>query len=337
MLRLLDLFSGIGGFSFALESVAKTIGYCDIEMSCRDVINNNINRGLLQKAMIYNDIRDIDQKLLLQMRPTLITAGFPCTDISSANPYGKGLKGKRSGLFHEIVRIVDECPSIKYVFMENSPRIIDKGFRDIRNEMVKRGFQIKYTLISAKDVGALHKRLRWYCLCYRDSSDLKLVPNEIISKYPWRKTRVSKIVRINSPYEKTRCLIRCKMLGNSIVPQCARYAWNLLVTDALHGDCIRQRVDFISPLRVAKKQNLVFSDGVNTSYADYWATPCQSLWHNYTHLNKRGIKVLSSQLFYSTDSLIEEADKRQVYNKYFSNPVFVEYLMGYPTNWTKTS
>lgn len=331
---MLDLFSGIGGFSFSLESIVKTVGYCDIDPKCRDVIKNNINKRVLQDAPIFEDVTKITKIDLNAIKPTMISAGFPCTDISSANPYGKGIKGERSGLFHQILRIIDECRTINCVFLENSPRILKKGFHYVKKSMLARGFNIKYCIISARDVGALHKRQRWYCLCYKNTDSLKEIDTKLID-YPWNvKRKIPTIVRLKNPEEKKHLLTRCQMLGNSIVPQCARYAWNTLVESVKQDD--KRHLVKVSPLKLAPKLNLVFSDGITTTRADYWATPCHSLWHNYTRVNERGIKVLSSQLYYSVDSHIQENSKIGAHSLYFSNPVFIEYLMGYPTNWTMT-
>jgi len=328
-LRILDLFSGIGGFSYAFHGTAKTVAYCDIDEHCQAVLKKNMNRGFIDEAPIFEDITKISKDDIHILKPNMITAGFPCQDISSANPHGKGLKGERSGLFSEIIKLIDTYSGIDYVLLENSPRILKKGFRTIRVSMKQRGFQIKYCLINAMDVGAYHKRRRWYCLCYKNH-DLPTIPN---IQYDWyRMPTYSKIVKIKNRTHKKKLLIRNAMLGNSVVPQCVTYAYNTLVKNILS----RKQYIEVVPLKSVHPLHLEFSDGTTNKISNYWATPCSSNWHNYTKITDRGIKLLASQLYYHVDTLVKEGPKTEHYNKYLSNPLFVEYLMGYPKNWTET-
>jgi hypothetical protein len=197
--------------------------------------------------------------------------------------------------------------------------------------------------LGARDVGALHKRERWYCLCYKGAVDLggmKINTKKILFN-KWNDAcndascgGVSKIVELKSKKQKNILLKRCQMLGNAVVPQCAMYAWNCLVDAIARGT--KGKVE-VSPFKRNGPQGLVFSDGVRTERADFWHTPCRAIWHHYRSITTRGIKVLSNQLYYSVDSRVGKSDneKKDNINKYFSNPVFVEFLMGYPREWTQ--
>ena len=339
-LKVLDLFSGIGGFALALKHVAETVAYCDINEECRRVLEKNIYLKNIDDAPVFEDVTQIGRKELGNLGINMITAGFPCQDISAANPAGKGLKGERSGLFREILRIIDELGSVKVCMFENSPRILKKGFGYVSREMRKRGFNVVYCVMGARDVGALHKRARWYCLCYKEVGDvvaMKIKTNKIIFK-KWDDASCSgepKIVELKSKKQKNALLARCQMLGNAVVPQCAMYAWNCLVDGVGRGGWSKKNVDVqIVPLKRRAPLGLVFSDGVRTEYADFWHTPCRAIWHHYRSITTRGIKVLSNQLYYSVDSHTG-VNKKEYINNYFSNPRFVEFLMGYPKDWTK--
>lgn len=323
-LRVLDLFSGIGGFSYALSSIATTIAYCDIDPNCRNLLQSNMNKGLIHNAPIFTDVKKIKQSDIIHLNPNTITAGFPCQDISVANPDGKGIYGKKSGLFSEIVRIVDENKSIQIVFMENSSHIIDAGFKKIKRTMENRGFIVKHVLIRASDVGAYHKRLRWYCLCYKPESHNLLNPiNKKYLDFNWSNCmKIQKLIKYKSKEHKIEQIIRCMMLGNSIVPQCAIYAWNLMITG--NRDAPKREKDL----------HLVFTDGDKTIIKTQWATPVYSIWHNYRSLTDRGSRLLSNQTFYYQKSIVKCEEKKLCYNKYGANPIFVESLMGYPRGWT---
>lgn len=331
-LLTLDLFSGIGGFSYALKGISKTVAYCEIDPACQAVLKANMARRIIHKAPIFDDVTKLTKPALgIQM----ITAGFPCQDISVANPGGQGLKGKRSGLFREILRLIDSMPSIQLVFLENSSRILKAGYKTLRNTMQRRGFEVKYTLVRASDVGALHKRLRWFCLCYKPGPGARRLirqhKNTRLSGFKWAAAkRMAKVKRITGRHQKAALVERCKMLGNSIVPQAALCAWNTLA----HAIRTNSKDEYLPPMvatsRPRARMGLVFTDGKKTIKKDMWATPVHSVWHNYTRLTERGSRLLSNQTFY-----FEGRIPRSEYNQYTANPGFVECLMGYPQGYTK--
>lgn len=340
MITTLDLFSGIGGFAYALRGVTKTVAYCDSELACHKVIKANISRGNLDAAPIFENVKDIDKSLLdtrLSLQPCMITAGFPCTDISIANVHGMGLQGDRSSLFFEIMRIVDICPSIEILFLENSHAIVRRGLKGVERALHKRGFRMTWCIITALDVGALHRRKRWYCLCTRGNGFEKLIaasPSNTF--YNWKKEKcVRMLPKPTARSDRLHMTDRCRMLGNSIVPQCAAYAWNSLIKFHL---TIKGQVH-VTPLRNAPSLNLVMCDGKKTFEKQHWATPCYSIWHIYSSItSSRAKTVLTNQIYYELKTRLEnlnhEREKTEHYRKYLCNPQFIEFLMGFPRNWT---
>lgn len=330
-LRVLDLFSGIGGFTLALRSIAETVAYCDIDARCRQVLAKR-----LPYAPIFDDVTRLKGVDVARLRPNMITAGFPCTDISSANPRGQGLKGARSGLFSEIVRLIDELDgSIHVVFLENSSRIVHKGFKTIKRQMRARGFDIRFCITHAFDVGAPHRRKRWYCVCWRsDMVDVSALPKIPLRdlKFPWHKepNKVEGIVGVPDRKKVGVYVERCGMLGNAIVPQCAMHAWNTLISGDPDSHTKEKREGI---------QGITMSDGKRTVHRDYLATPTHSTWHHYRSLTDRGIGILSNQLYYNVRQRIAESgadvDKGKYAHKYTANPRYIEWMMGYPQDWTK--
>lgn len=330
-LRCLDLFSGIGGFSLALQSICKTVAYCDIDDGCRCILQKLVDEHKLHKAPILSDITQITLKDIRELKPNMITAGFPCTDISSANPTGLGIKGIRSGLFHEVLRIIDMSPQISVVLLENSPRIMQKGFALIERMLVKRGFHLKYCLIEATGVGAFHRRKRWYCLCYKKHALPLPQIDPIFLRYRWTTIKYTPhLTVIKSPFHKSNCTNRLEKLGNSVVPQCAAHAWNSLVAAAHLGT--NTSVVNVSPLRISRTLDITISDGTNTYRKKYWATPTHSVWFHNKRLSVRASTILSNQLYYDVNNKIH--NKLQNRHNYIANPLFIEQLMGYPKNWT---
>ena len=76
------------------------------------------------------------------------------------------------GLFYKILRILDECPTIRVVFLENVANIVKCGLKEVIDELAKRGFNIHWTMRSAGQYGAPHVRMRWFCLGIRGDDDL---------------------------------------------------------------------------------------------------------------------------------------------------------------------
>jgi DNA (cytosine-5)-methyltransferase 1 len=162
MLNGLDLFTGIGGIALGLKGIVAPVAYCECDEFCQSVLLQSMRRGLLPKAFIWDDVRTLDCN---GMGVDIVTAGFPCQDISIAG-HRKGLDGERSGLFFEILRIVDEIGHVPFIFLENVPAIRSNGAERVSKELAKRGYDMRWATNSAAEFGAPHKRERWWLLAY---------------------------------------------------------------------------------------------------------------------------------------------------------------------------
>ena len=185
MLNTLDLFSGIGCFSYAFKGTFRTIAYCEIDEDCRHVLIQNMKKGLIDTAPILNDVRTVTRSSLTK-RVDVIYAGFPCQDISVANINGRGLRGDRSGLFYEILRIVDDLPSVSCIMLENVGQFLNKGYKRARSLLKERGFAVRCVIVSARQLGAPHTRKRIFIWAQRGSERLPQLSHEISTKL-WKK------------------------------------------------------------------------------------------------------------------------------------------------------
>lgn len=167
-LASLDLFSGYGGISLGLRDYVKPIGYCEIDDYARAILASRISEGELPFAPILRDVKSLRGKIGVA---DIITAGFPCQDISSAG-LGAGLGGERSGLFFEIVRLTDEFKPT-FVFLENVPAIRTRGLREIVRAFTNLRYDCRWTCVSAAELGAPHKRQRWFLLAHANSKQLR--------------------------------------------------------------------------------------------------------------------------------------------------------------------
>lgn len=156
----LDLFSGIGGITLAIREWVKPVAYCEIDRYAQGVLLSRMAAGDLPAAPIWDDVSSLGQSLLPGL--DIIYGGFPCQDISVAGN-GKGLEGERSGLFYEILRLAKECRPT-FVFLENVPAIRTRGLASVIRGFTEIGYDCRWTCLSAADVGANHKRERWFFL-----------------------------------------------------------------------------------------------------------------------------------------------------------------------------
>lgn len=91
---------------------------------------------------------------------TWFLGGFPCQDISIAGTQ-KGINGEKSSMWFQMLRIIKEI-NPKYVFIENSPNIRTKGLDVVAKGLTEAGYEVAWTVLSAKQLGAQHERKRMW-------------------------------------------------------------------------------------------------------------------------------------------------------------------------------
>ena len=174
-LRVLDLFSGIGGFSLGLERTGgfETVAFCEIEDYPRRVLAKH-----WPGVACHDDIRTRD---FLPGEADVIVGGFPCQDISHAGKRA-GTAGSRSGLFRELVRAV-RLVRPKYAILENVADLVHRGMGDVCGELAESGLRVEWDCIQAADVRAPHERDRIWIVAYPDVWEQ---PNRHVSSVRWR-------------------------------------------------------------------------------------------------------------------------------------------------------
>jgi DNA (cytosine-5)-methyltransferase 1 len=171
----LDLFSGIGGITKALEGYVRPVAYCENDRYAQAVLLSRMVDRSLPHAPIWDDVCSLRGNMLPQPID-IIYGGFPCQDISVAGR-GVGLEGKRSGLFFEIARLVSEIRP-RFVFLENVPAIRTRGGDIVVGTLAGLGYDCRWDVLSASDVGANHKRERWWLLAHTNSDGTKWIEPE---------------------------------------------------------------------------------------------------------------------------------------------------------------
>jgi len=167
MLNAISLFSGIGGFELGLNGYTRTVLYCEADKHAQAVLLSRMAEGQIDCAPICTDVREITAGFI-DIPIDIIFGGFPCQDISVAGK-GVGLEGERSGLFFEIVRLAEEIKPT-FLFLENVAAIRTRGLDRVIEELTEVGYDCRWCMLSAADVGANHKRERWFLLAHSQSS-----------------------------------------------------------------------------------------------------------------------------------------------------------------------
>lgn len=165
MIYGLDLFSGIGGLTIALQEWVSPVAYCENDKYAQSVLLSRMQDGKLPVAPIWDDIRTLTRRHIPSV--DMVYGGFPCQDISIAGT-GKGLGGERSGLFFEIMRLAKEIKP-GFIFLENVPAIRLRGLNVVGEELADAGYDCRWGVVSAQEMGAPHIRKRWFCLAYSES------------------------------------------------------------------------------------------------------------------------------------------------------------------------
>ncbi len=152
MLRHLDLFSGIGGFSLGLERTGgfKTAAFCEIDPFCQKVLRKH-----WPDVPIHDDVRTLEYE---QGQADIITAGFPCQDISLAGK-GAGLSGARSGLWWQVRRAI-RLVRPRLALLENVAALLDRGMGTVLGSLAAVGNDTEWHCIPASYVGARQLRDR---------------------------------------------------------------------------------------------------------------------------------------------------------------------------------
>lgn len=385
MLNCVDLFTGIGGFALALKGVSRPIVYCDSDPRVRQLLSLNMSRGKLDQAPIVHDVLDIAaiRRAVDGKQVHMVTAGFPCVGFS--------LRGRREGLADErsalIYAAIDIVTVLKpgMVFLENVSEILTsnggKDMNNIRAAMTAAGYSMAWTTCSARDVGAPHLRRRWFCLCVRRGYHPPVLTAN--SEHSWGAPPA-----LIAPDAGLATSTRHYMLGNSLVPLCARLSFfrlftgfTILAVADLKGQRVRHSTKlpagtdapakgrcahaisnknavtcFTGSLPMLRTSADIVIDPAhfktrkvyveNTSRPrrsppitgavtlDTWPTPrTGGITHSH-NLSERTVWDLSTVAMYARSvggkKLASTRDGQRM------NPRFVEWLMGYPLDWTKS-
>ena len=157
-LNELALFAGAGGGILGGKLLGwRTVCAVEWEPYPASVLCARQNDGLLPPFPIWDDVQTFDGKPWRGI-VDVVSGGFPCQDISAAGK-GAGIDGERSGMWREMARIIREVRP-RYAFVENSPMLTSRGLGVVLADLASMGFDARWGVLGAADVGANHQRDR---------------------------------------------------------------------------------------------------------------------------------------------------------------------------------
>lgn len=236
-LEVIELFAGIGGFTegFSATGGFETVAFVENNEFCQKVLKKNH-----PDIKVYEDVR----KYVYEKPVDLVTAGFPCQDISLAGD-AAGLAGEHSGLFWYIFRTLRMVGRSK-LLLENVAALLTRGLCTVLGALATFGYDAEWHCIPASYIGAWHRRDRIWIFAYPNEintkgcsqkpilgqSDLSRKLTRSFEKWPGRSNLPAS--RFCGAYDgisnKTH---RIGAVGNAIVPQLAE----------IHGEAILQSLE----------------------------------------------------------------------------------------------
>jgi len=241
-MKLLDLFSGIGGFSLGLERAGfETIAFCEIEDYPRKVLAKHWPdvpiAGDIRKLSYNRSTQELiyDGQIIYRGAIDAICGGFPCQDLSGAG-HGKGINAERSGLYSEMLRIIGESGP-GYAIFENVTDLLSgesgRWFAQFLYDLASIGYDAEWHCIPASEFGAPHHRDRVWIIAYPNSTNGKGINFQKPLCTYTEESRRRKLARTINAFisaddyikwrenndDVPREMARLKALGNSVYPQ----------------------------------------------------------------------------------------------------------------------
>jgi DNA (cytosine-5)-methyltransferase 1 len=164
-LRIGSLCTGFGGLDLAVEAVlgGRLCWYAETDTHAQKVLT-----ARWPQVVNLGDIRTVDWS---QVSPVdIVTAGFPCQDISNAGKRA-GITGKNSSVWNAVAGAVRALlPPL--VFVENVAALRSRGFDVVHADLAESGYDTRWVCLRASDVGAAHRRDRLFLLAARPGFDI---------------------------------------------------------------------------------------------------------------------------------------------------------------------
>jgi DNA (cytosine-5)-methyltransferase 1 len=174
--RIAGLFAGIGGIELGMHRAGhKTILFCENDTAANAVLRARFDETRLKTSVAFHG--DVTTLAALPNKVSLITAGFPCQDLSQAGST-KGIAGSRSGLVGEVFRLI-RAHRVPWVLLENVPFMLQLGRGEAMNVITsafeEMGYKWAYRVVDSRSFGLPQRRRRVYFVATNEGD-----PREIL-------------------------------------------------------------------------------------------------------------------------------------------------------------
>ncbi|WP_115786918.1 DNA (cytosine-5-)-methyltransferase [Arthrobacter silvisoli] len=193
---ILSLFAGIGGFEQALRKAGFTGPITSYEnwTSARSVLQQRF-----PSAELFEDVKDLPKNL---HRADIVTAGFPCTDLSSAGRLA-GIAGDASGLIIGVLQAVQQQKP-EWVLLENVPNMLrlrrGEALEIIGQMLTEAGYRWCYRTLDAQHFGVAQRRKRVFLLASRHHQPERVLFRDYVDSPLTAKNRSSPAARAHGFY-----------------------------------------------------------------------------------------------------------------------------------------
>ena len=233
-------FQGGGGSNLASIIIGwRTVCAVELDARARQIVFDRQRDGVLERFPMWDDVRTFNGKPW-RGHIEVITAGFPCQDISQCGS-GAGIDGERSGLWSEVDRIICEVRP-RIVLLENSPMLTSRGLGRVLGDLARMGFNAEWGVFRASTIGAAHHRARLYLVAYPHGTKLESMDIQKPACIDTKKSRRRQFARAidaalsaddytampRNPDDVARRMDGLKATGNGWVPAVAARAFRIL-------------------------------------------------------------------------------------------------------------
>ena len=252
--------------------------------------------------------------------------------------------------------------------MENSPNIEFRGLDVIKRALFRKGYsRVAWGVFSAEDVGAPHVRKRFYVVAAKHGTRSDAIVRCVSKHLTKERNRNDDTFWKRNP-EPARVVLEKKedeeddrrrdikhrgfLLGNAIVPQCARHACEVLFTYVYEKSTVRRDATFFVKVEKQKQKRMdgkttmmvrmrvpdrmiLPPRGKKTYEKRLLATPLASRWNPTRIGGERASDILPNQIMYDVETQkYMMAHGKRDFTHWTVSPEFVEWMMGYPRGWT---
>ncbi len=202
LMNELALFAGAGGGILGGHLLGwRTVCAVEWEPYPASVLCARQNDGFLPPFPIWDDVQTFDGKPWRGI-VDVVSGGFPCQDISAAGR-GAGITGERSGMWNHMARIVGEVRP-RYVYVENSPMLTSRGLGTVLGDLASLGFDARWGVLGAADVGAPHQRDRIWIMAHSNGAQRNRegLPSRVQQEYANSNGSSSDVSLVNSNVQR---------------------------------------------------------------------------------------------------------------------------------------